>query len=43
MNNEPSEAVKYIDPFIARLKKYFPVRKSHLVDERFSSKLPFRQ
>lgn len=42
MNNQPSEAVKYIDPFIARLKKVFPGRVIHLVDERFSSKLAFQ-
>lgn len=41
LNNEPSEAVKYIDPFIARLKKLFPEKKIHLVDERFSSKSAF--
>lgn len=42
MNNEPSEAVKYIDPFIARLKKVFPGKKINLVDERFSSKSAFQ-
>jgi putative holliday junction resolvase len=38
MNNEPSETVKQIDPFIVRLKKIFPGKKISLVDERFSSK-----
>jgi len=42
MNNQPSEAVKYIDPFIARIKKIFPGMVIHLVDERFSSKLAFQ-
>ncbi|MDX9929362.1 MAG: Holliday junction resolvase RuvX [Bacteroidales bacterium] len=37
LNNEPSEAVKYIDPFLTRLKKMFPGKKINLVDERFSS------
>ncbi|MBM3420450.1 MAG: Holliday junction resolvase RuvX [Bacteroidetes bacterium] len=38
MNNEPSEAVKYIDPFLARLAKLFPGTRITTVDERFSSK-----
>lgn len=37
MNNSLSDAVKYIDPFIARLKKIMPEKKINLVDERFSS------
>jgi len=37
MNNKPSEAVKYIDPFINRLKKLFPEKKLFLADERFTS------
>lgn len=39
MNNSPSEAVKYIDPFIAVLKKTFPGKEVHLMDERFTSKI----
>jgi len=42
LNNMPSESVKYIDPFIARLKKIFPGMAIHLVDERFSSKIAFQ-
>jgi putative holliday junction resolvase len=42
LNNLPSEAVKYIDPFIARMKKIFPGKKISLVDERFSSKIAFQ-
>lgn len=38
MNNEPSEAVKQIDPFIVRLKKLFPGKNITLIDERFTSK-----
>lgn len=38
MNNEPSEAVKYIDPFLVRLGKLFPGTRVSTVDERFSSK-----
>lgn len=42
MNNEPSEMVKYIDPFINRLKKIFPEKPVHLVDERFTSSMAMR-
>ncbi|HZL76241.1 MAG TPA: Holliday junction resolvase RuvX [Bacteroidales bacterium] len=42
MNNEPSESVKYIDPFIRKLKKKFPGIPVHLVDERFTSQMAFR-
>lgn len=39
MNNKPSESVKYIDPFIRKLKKKFPDKPVHLVDERFTSRI----
>ena len=39
MNNSLSESVRYIDPFIERLKKAFPGTGVFLVDERFTSKL----
>ncbi len=39
MNNSPSESVKYIDPFITRLKKTFPGKEVFLMDERFTSKI----
>jgi putative holliday junction resolvase len=39
MNNSLSESVRYIDPFIEKLKKAFPVKEVFLVDERFTSKL----
>jgi putative Holliday junction resolvase len=42
MNNKPSESVKYIDPFIRKLKKKFPGVPVHMVDERFTSKMAFR-
>jgi putative Holliday junction resolvase len=37
MNNQPSESVKYVDPFIRKLRKTFPGKAVHLVDERFTS------
>ena len=42
MNNQPSESVKYIDPFIKKLRKKFPGKPVHLVDERFTSQMAFR-
>lgn len=39
MNNEPSESMKYIDPFAALLKKNFPNIKVTFYDERFTSVL----
>lgn len=42
MNNEPSESVKYVDPFIKRLRKKYPEKPLHLVDERFTSRMAQR-
>jgi putative Holliday junction resolvase len=42
MNNQPSESVQYINPFIARLKKMFPGKEVILIDERFTSKIAFQ-
>jgi putative Holliday junction resolvase len=42
MNNQPSDSVKYINPFIKKLKKTFPEKEIHLVDERFTSQMAVR-
>ena len=42
MNNQPSEAVNYINPFIKKLKKKYPDKHIHLADERFTSQMAFR-
>lgn len=42
MNNQPSESVVYINPFIKKLKKTFPEKHIHLVDERFTSQIAMR-
>jgi putative Holliday junction resolvase len=42
MNNKPSESVKYIDPFIRKLRSRFPEKQVYLVDERFTSQIAFR-
>ncbi|MDM8159354.1 Holliday junction resolvase RuvX [Labilibaculum sp. K2S] len=42
MNNEDSESVKYLKPFLGQLKKKFPDLPIELVDERFTSKIAFQ-
>ena len=42
MNNEPSEAAKYVDQFLNLLKKHFPETSVILEDERFTSKIAFQ-
>jgi putative Holliday junction resolvase len=42
LNNRPSESVTYIDPFIRKLKKMFPSKPVHLMDERFTSQMALR-
>ncbi len=42
LNNQPSEAVTYINPFIKKLKKKFPEKHIHLADERFTSQMAFQ-
>jgi len=39
MNNEASEAVKYINPFLKKLIKTYPDIMVKQVDERFTSKM----
>jgi putative Holliday junction resolvase len=42
MNNQPSESVIYINPFIKKLKKTFPDKHIYLADERFTSQMALR-
>ena len=42
MNNEPSESMRYIEPFVNLLKKIFPSIPVEYVDERFTSVLAHR-
>ena len=42
MNNEASEAVRYINPFLHKFQKIYPEIKLELADERFTSKLAFQ-
>jgi len=41
MNNQASEVVNHINPFIRKLNKAFPEIPVHLVDERFTSEMAF--
>jgi putative holliday junction resolvase len=42
MNNQPSESVRYINPFIKKLRKDYPAIPVHLVDERFTSQMALK-
>ena len=42
MNNEPSQSVLYINPFLKRFQKLYPEMELELVDERFTSKIAFQ-
>ena len=42
MNNEPSDAARFIEPFVIHLKRTFPAIKIERVDERFTSKMAFQ-
>lgn len=42
MNNLPSDSVKYIDPFLKKLRKLFPDKPVNLTDERFTSAMAVR-
>ncbi|MCK9206470.1 MAG: RuvX/YqgF family protein, partial [Salinivirgaceae bacterium] len=42
MDNTDSESMTYIKPFVASLKKKFPDKPVHMVDERFTSKIAFQ-
>ena len=42
MNNMPSEAVLYINPFLKKFQKDYPEMPLEQVDERFTSKMAFQ-
>ena len=42
MNNQPSESLQFIIPFVNKLKKEFPCIPVEMVDERFTSKMAFQ-
>ncbi len=42
MNNQPSQAVHYINPFLKKFQKDYPEMPLEQVDERFTSKMAFQ-
>lgn len=42
MNNEASEAVRYINPFLKKFQKTYPNMLLEISDERFTSKIAFQ-
>ena len=42
MNNQPSESVRYINPFLKKFQKVYPEMKLEIFDERFTSKMAFQ-
>lgn len=42
MNNEASEAVRYINPFLKKFQIQFPDMKLEIFDERYTSKMAFQ-
>ena len=42
MDGTPSESMRYIEPFVAALKKAFPEHEVVRIDERFTSKIAFQ-
>lgn len=42
LNNEPSEAVRYINPFLRKFQVQYPGIKLEIFDERFTSKMAFQ-
>lgn len=42
LNNKPSDSVKFIKPFLKKLKSLFPHMKIDRMDERFTSSIAFQ-
>lgn len=42
LDNSPSDAARFINPFVVHLKRSFPGVKVDRLDERFTSKLAFQ-
>ena len=42
MNNQPSEAVSFINPFLKKFQQRYPEIELELFDERFTSKMAFQ-
>ena len=42
LNNEPSEAIRYINPFLKKFQQIYSEMPLKLMDERFTSKIAFQ-
>ena len=42
LNNQPSEAIRYINPFLKKFQQIYKEMPLKLMDERFSSKMAFQ-
>lgn len=42
LNNEASEAVRYINPFLKKFQQIYPEMQLEIIDERFTSKIAFQ-
>ena len=42
LNNEPSEAIRYINPFLKKFRQIYTNMPIKLMDERFTSKMAFQ-
>jgi len=42
LNNEPSEAIRYINPFLKKFTQLYKQMPVELMDERFTSKMAFQ-
>lgn len=42
LNNEPSEAIRYINPFLKKFQQIYKDMPIKLMDERFTSKMAFQ-
>jgi len=42
LNNEPSEAIRYINPFLKKFQQVYMNMPVKLMDERFTSKMAFQ-
>jgi putative holliday junction resolvase len=42
LNNEPSEAIRYINPFLKKFQQIYTEMPLKLMDERFTSKMAFQ-
>lgn len=41
-NNQPSESIRYINPFLRRFQKVYPQMHIEQIDERYTSKIAFQ-